>query len=158
MSSGFEEIDFEPITEKWNNYFLSDGTRIRARVILLKLLAPLGRVDRYIVPGSQLQAKTQNIFVVSAPSHLKGRPGAPLSTDEVGKALERGTFVEVRECEERWNEYKIVQTGEIFKIKLVVSDVYRLPDRFDSEGEPIYIIRNTLAIVPGPPSSQLPTP
>lgn len=157
-SSEFEEIDFEPIIEKWNYYHLKDGSRIRGRVILLKLLAPRGQVDRYLIPGSPLQAKTTNIFVVSAPSHLKGPPGYPLTPDEVKTALQKGTPVEVSHSDEHWNEYKIIKTGEVFKIKLVVSDVYRLPNRFDPEGEPVYIITNTIAIAPGHLSSRLPTP
>jgi len=158
MSEGFEEIDFEPIIERWNNYLLRDGARVRGRVLLLKLLAPRGQVDRYLIHGSQLQAKTQNIFVVSAPPHLKGPPGPLPSLDEVRTALERGVLVEVIECEEHWNEYRIINTGEVFKLKLVVSDIYRLPNRFDPEGEPVYIITNTIAIAPGHPSSHLPTP
>jgi len=157
MSEGFEEIDFEPIIERWNNYRLRDGARVRGRVLLLKLLAPRGRVDRYLTHGSQLQTKTQTIFVVSAP-HLKGPPGPPLSPDEVRTALERGALVEVMESEEHWNVYKIVKTGEVFKLKLVVSDIYKLSNRFDPEGEPIYIITNTLTIAPGHPLSNLPTP
>ena len=154
-TNDIRELDFEPISERWNEYFLEDGTRIKGRLILLKLLGPK---NIQLVEGAQLQAKTQNIFVVSAPDHLKGPPGPPLTPNEISSAFQKGVLIQIRESKEEWNEYRIIDTGQTFKMKLVASEIYRLPDRYDNEGQPVYVIFNTIAIAPGPARSRFPTP
>ncbi len=47
-----------------------------------------------------------------------------------------------RSSVENWNEV-FVEDGSVIKIKLVVSDVYRVIDKWDQEGQPQYIIRST---------------
>jgi hypothetical protein len=38
---------------------------------------------------------------------------------------------------EHWNEY-LLDDGTIFKIKLVVTEILRVKDRYDEKGDPIY--------------------
>lgn len=155
MEGQMFELDFEPLQEKWNLYELRDGTRIRGRIILLKILAPRW-LDRYIGSGVNLDLKTQNIFVVSAPAHLKGPPTKrPLTPDDIMSGELQS--VEVVRSEENWNMYKIIHTGEVFKVKLLVTDVYRLVGIFDMDGQPVYRIMNTPAFAPGGDKG-LPTP
>lgn len=144
----FEEIEFEPLEEKWNKYVLRDGTIIRGRIIILKILGPKGKT-RYVTHGARLDVKTQNIFVVSAPPALRGPPGRPLSQEEIQQLASKGQPIEIVDPYEPWNIYRIVNTGETFKLKLVVSEIIRIPDHFDPEGQSIYVIVNTAAFAPG---------
>jgi len=157
MSNNLQELEFEPEKEYWNTYTLEDYTRVKARVILLRLLAP--KLPSYTKYNVQLQAKTNYIFVVSARPESKGPPGPPLTRDEIDSILKgrQGQIVRILESKEEWNVYRIIETGETFKMKLVVSDVYRVPGRFDPDGEPVYVFIHTTTFMPGPPY-RYPTP
>ncbi len=47
-----------------------------------------------------------------------------------------------RETGEYWNEY-LLDDGTLVRIKLVVGSVYRVPDKYDAEGNPMYVINST---------------
>lgn len=149
------EIDFEPVEEKWNRYLLADGVKLRGRLILVRLLGPRG-TDKYTQEGTRLAVRTQTLFVASAPKDKKGPPGPPLTREEVANAKAKGKLIEVIESNEPWNTYKIVRSGESFRLRLVVVDIYRIPDRFNEEGEPAYIINHTIIVAPG--IGHFPTP
>jgi hypothetical protein len=151
MSSTLLEVEFEPIEEHWNTYVLEDSTKVRARVILLKLLTAKLPLFTTSQPSAQIQFKTSYIFVVSARPELKGPPGPPLTQEEISSIIRgEGQLVRIRESDEKWNVYRIINSGETLKLKLVVSDVYRVPDRFDPDGEPIYVFTHTTTFMPGP--------
>jgi hypothetical protein len=46
---------------------------------------------------------------------------------------------------ERWSEYTL-SDGAVIRLKTVVSSIVRL-DQFDGEGNPIYVIKSTPAVV-----------
>jgi hypothetical protein len=151
MSSTLLEVEFEPIEEHWNTYVLEDSTKVRARVILLKLLTAKLPLFTTSQPSAQIQFKTSYIFVVSARPELKGPPGPPPTQEEISSIIRgEGQLVRIRESDEKWNVYRIINSGETLKLKLVVSDVYRVPDRFDPDGEPIYVFTHTTTFMPGP--------
>jgi len=157
MFSNLQEVEFEPVKEYWNTYMLEDYTKVKARVILLKLFA--SKLPLYTQQSIQVQAKTNFIFVVSARPESRGPPGLPLTREEIDSILKgrQGQIIRISESNEEWNVYRIIETGETFKMKLVVSDVYRVPGRFDPDGEPIYIFTHTTTFMPGPPY-HYPTP
>ena len=141
------ELEFEPLDERWNEYELLDENvyvRLKGRIILLKILQ---------LPGSKpsRRLKLHRIFVVS--SSRKGRPMKPPSPNEL-KTLEKYP-VEIVSSREPWNIYKIAETGEIIRVKLIVTDVFRVRGRYDADGEPYYVIQSGSLISRG--KGRLPT-
>jgi len=57
-----------------------------------------------------------------------------------GKEVD-GVEVKFRSVKEDWNEYDI-DDGSTVRVKLVVSDMVRLVDQFDREGNPVYVIKS----------------
>jgi len=55
-----------------------------------------------------------------------------------------------RAAGENWNEY-LVEDGTVIRLKLVATEVYRLIDRYDQDGNPQYIIRSGNVMVVSPP-------
>ena len=51
-------------------------------------------------------------------------------------------LIEVSQAQERWNEY-LLDDGTILKIKLVVTNVYRVEGQYDAEGNPLYVVQST---------------
>jgi hypothetical protein len=68
-------------------------------------------------------------------------------------ALPGGQTVEGEEIEtvdnastERWSDYTL-SDGAVIRIKTVVSSIVRLDGQYDGEGNPIYVIKSTPAVV-----------
>ena len=138
----WEDLEFDIVKETWNTYYLEDGVRIRGRTILKKLMRRR-RGSKY-----EFTADFQNIFTTIAPTHLRGRPGNPLTREEMMNAAKIGRPVRVVDSREDWNVYLVPDMNMRLKVKLTVVEVYRIPGRYDKYGEPIYAIRSTNVIVP----------
>ncbi len=62
-----EEIDFEPLREQWNEYRLSDGTLLRMKLVIAKVL----RLDKRNEAGEPIYViNSQNVVSVSVPPEL----------------------------------------------------------------------------------------
>ena len=70
---------------------------------------------------------------------IPGPGGKPLDVTEVG----------FRATGEYWNEY-LLDDGTVARVKLVVTNVYRLDGEVDPKGQPVYAIEssNVVAISP----------
>ena len=51
------------------------------------------------------------------------------------------TDVEFQTRKEDWNEYQLMD-GSVIKMKLVVSEIFKVPDEYDNEGNPVYVVRS----------------
>jgi hypothetical protein len=49
-----------------------------------------------------------------------------------------------------WNEY-LLDDGTVFRIKLVVTEIARIKDRYDAKGDPIYAATHTQVTAVDPP-------
>lgn len=57
-----------------------------------------------------------------------------------------GIPIDIEESRERWSEYQL-RDGTTLKLKPVVIEVRRLDGQVDAEGNPVYVIKNTLVTV-----------
>ena len=48
--------------------------------------------------------------------------------------------VSVQSTQENWNEY-LLSDGSVVKTKTVLTEVFRVIDEYDAEGNPIYVLR-----------------
>lgn len=140
LPGDFVDVDFQIEKEDWNTYELNDYVKIKGRLIVL-------RVSRDKKSG-QYSAQTQNIFVTFAPSHLKGPPSTPPAIDNIDKS--KMIPVEIVHSNEIWNIYKITTTGERIKVKLIVTDVFKIKDTYDQFGQPFYLIKSGVYVTPAP--------
>jgi len=51
------------------------------------------------------------------------------------------TEIEFQTRKEDWNEYQLMD-GSVVKMKLVVSEIFRLEGMYDNEGNPVYHIKS----------------
>ena len=63
---------------------------------------------------------------------IPGPDGKPLDVTEVG----------FRATGEYWNEY-LLDDGTVARVKLVVTNVYRLDGQVDPKGQPAYLIESS---------------
>ncbi len=69
-------------------------------------------------------------------------PKIPFKGQEVD-----ATEIDFQTRKEEWNDYQLMD-GSVVKIKLVVTEIFKVPDEYDNEGNPVYVVRskNVLAI------------
>ncbi len=65
-----EEVGFREVEERWNEYELTDGTKIRIKLILTKVI----RLDEYNPDNDPVYViGSQNVLVTDVPPALKRR-------------------------------------------------------------------------------------
>ena len=60
--------------------------------------------------------------------------------------------VDFQTRKEDWNEYQLMD-GSFVKMKLVVSDIFRVPDEWDNEGNPVYVVKSQNILVARSPDN-----
>lgn len=69
-----------------------------------------------------------------------------------GKPAE-GIEVPISQSNERWNEYKL-EDGTMLRLKFTVASIIRVIGENDTEGNPVYMVRGTVATVPVAPEEK----
>lgn len=62
-----------------------------------------------------------------------------------GRQVE-ATSVKFKSIREEWNEYDL-EDGSTVRMKTVVSDVVCIPNEYDNENNPVYIIKSSNIVV-----------
>ncbi len=126
--------DFEAISEPWNIYSLKDGSVLKFRLILVKLIPVSdGGIKGYAVNAG-------NAAGVFVPKKLKASPSKSLMIEL--KVAEKDIPYEI--IREDWNSYKL-EDGTILKIKPAISSVNRTKT-IDPYGDPVYVINHQVLI------------
>lgn len=53
-----------------------------------------------------------------------------------------GEVIRVNHANEAWNEY-LLEDGSVLKLKTVITDVFRVENEYDPEGNPIYYVKSS---------------
>ncbi len=147
LPDDFEELDFTVEEKNWNEYELADGSRIKGRLILKKIIRDPNNPNNY---NFDLQ---QPFYAVYAPHANRGsRNNEPQPHEYVTLP---NYEVRTTRNDERWNKYRILRTGHIMKIKLTVTEIHRITDRFDKDGIPFYLVTAGPTVVISPSNGRL---
>jgi hypothetical protein len=136
-------VDFNIEREEWSIYNLEDGNRIRARVILVSIRTPRIPPQKgdLIAPETNVQIK------VDSPLNRRGPKGSAATPEEVSDPKGHGGIeVHVLNSNEPWNEYQLVGSEIKMRVKLVLNRIFRIRDRYDNVGDPVYVVN--FSIVP----------
>lgn len=148
------DLDFEIYREPWNKYSLKDGSSIKARIILHKVLLketlrPDGTVEK---KGYGVEAQTLNV-PYNVPDTLKGAPSDQTRTPAELEAAIVQDDIPYDTIAQEWNEY-IVEDGTKIKLQLTMVKVART-SFFDKYGNPIYLVQNGTIPTISPKKPQL---
>jgi hypothetical protein len=145
LPEDYEELDFIIEEEGWNEYELSDNSHIKARTFLTKVVRDPNNPN-------EISFNTQPaIYIVYAPVVNRGeRNNAPQPTEYNTLA----TFeIRILRNDERWNRYRILRTGQIVRMRLMVTEIRRIIDRYDNDGLPFYLVASGMSIMVTPPQA-----
>ena len=132
MAISGKDLDFKILREDWNVYELADGSILKVRFVLRKVI----RTKAFNPDGEPGYAfGSRNFLAPRTPKKLMGPPTIPPPTEEQVRASDK-VEVDFRVKTENWNEY-VVEDGAKARIKLVVTKVERT-NFFDQMGYPVY--------------------
>lgn len=136
MSSYPYDVEFETIKERWNEYKLSDGARLRTKLTLGKVATPSG------VPPERAREygfNTQTMIAAYVPQDMKGTPsGRRLTPKEIVDAVVED--LDFEQTQVATNEY-LLETGVRIKLRLMLTRVGKT-DHFSPDGTPLYAVNN----------------
>jgi len=121
--------DFRVIKEGWNEYKLEDGTTVKLRFILIKLInQPNGfAISSTIVPG-----------IFPSPDLIGSPSQGTYSPQELEKSIEKKDL-QFESVKEDWNVYELKDRSKL-SIKPILVSISRT-NLHDQHGEPIYAIQ-----------------
>ncbi len=142
LPGDYLELDFEIVKEYWNEYDLSDGNRIKVRIVLQKLVCdPDDYTDISICPSKPM-------YIVYADVANRGDPNnepKPREFEACPKAK-----IKIKRSNEQFNIYRVPRNDFIIRLGLSVSGIHRLVNRFDGDGLPFYILNSVPVIIVEP--------
>lgn len=59
-----------------------------------------------------------------------------------GSEVVEATPVDINQASEHFNQY-FMEDGTVLRMKLVATKVFRIDDRYDQEGNPVYFVQST---------------
>lgn len=131
MSSiDMQEVDFVVLGEDYSRFLLSDGTILKAKVVLKKVyFSPLKTPEGYPLNTG---FDTQNIVTAIVHQSLKRQPSA----EPFNPQQDRGTEIKFEEQQAKEQEY-MTTNGFRVNIRPVLTKIFRY-DKYDRFGDPIY--------------------
>jgi len=142
LPDDFQELEFKIEEENWNEYELNDGNRINARIILRKIVQDPND------PKKLNFDTTPPTYVVYAPSGNRGEKNNEPPPQEF---MSLPTYdIKIERNNEKWNEYKILKSGQTMRLRLIVNSIKRAKDRYDKDGMPFYVINSGPMVVMDP--------
>ena len=145
--SMYVPLGFEVLEEPWNEYMLSDGTKLRQKLVLTYVAKIAGAYDQL---GRPIYQPAFNLaFSVVAPKELRGQPSIP-PPDMREVAETASEVVEIsRVVRDEPSRYRF-EDGTEASFKIVITTIKRSP-KYDQFGMPIYMVDWSLA-----PSYEIP--
>jgi hypothetical protein len=147
LPSDFEELDFVIEEEVWNEYELVDNSRIKARIFLNKIMRHPQDPNNH---GFNIQPP---VYVVYSPPANRGEMNHAPQPQEYNSL--QSFEVRTTRSDERWNMYRILRTGQTVKLKLSVSEIRRVTDRFADDGLPFYLVTAAPSVLITPSNDKL---
>lgn len=134
------DVKFDVTKEVWNVYRLNDGTVLRTKLVLIKIVRGL---DAKGVVGYNFNS--QNHIAAFTSSDKKGTPSTMrYSPQELQSSIVEDMDFQVEN--EDWNIYEL-EDGTRIDIKLILTRVAKT-DKCDPAGSPIYLTQTQTVIKP----------
>jgi len=144
-----EVVDFKVLKEDWSNYRLADGTLLKARLVVTKVVRTEQHDPTTGEPVYAFSNRTSMSTICR--KDIKGPPSSlPTSLEMQASGAEVVDF-ESADQREKWNVYSL-EDGSELRVKLEITKVSR-SKFFDATGDPIYFVDSeNIVTVKSPPN------
>jgi hypothetical protein len=133
--SQFGFINFKTLKENWNAFELDDGSIILLKIVVIKMSQLEEREESF-----GLRVNSRDIIGILSKPELHGEPSYKKHVREELEASIIEEDIGFKQIKGSWNEYKL-ENGHTFYLKPILTMASRT-DRFNENGEPIYLIQS----------------
>ncbi|MEM0075076.1 MAG: hypothetical protein QXG05_02100 [Nitrososphaerota archaeon] len=142
------DVEFVPVQEPWNTYLLEDGTKLKIRLIVLRIIA----VGADSSGNPKFTFGNQVLAVARAPTQLKGvhDPKRDYSHSSIAKSVVLDNIPFKAEGES-WNVYDLPDGSQI-RAKVSLIKVART-DLYEEQGDPVYLTSTRIEVEYSSPQS-----
>lgn len=130
---------FEVISENWCIYRLADGTYLKMKLDLIKVV-------KFIDDSGNINytISSNNTVGIIPPRNLRGSPATkPYSPQELTSSIVEDD-IEFTTVKEEWSKYRL-SDGVVLSIKFIPIKVSKT-NKFDSSGEPLYMVNHHILL------------
>ncbi|MBU4190539.1 MAG: hypothetical protein KJ886_06100 [Candidatus Thermoplasmatota archaeon] len=121
--------DFKTLKEVWNEYKLEDGTTIKLKFVLIKI----------IKENTVLSLNSQIVTGSIPPSDLIGTPSQEIYLpQDLAQSIEKKDL-QFETVKEDWNVYELNDRSKL-SVKPILVSISRT-NKHDQHGEPIYAVQ-----------------
>jgi hypothetical protein len=143
-----ELVDFRVMNEGWQYYNLSDGTKLKVKLLLGQVWRSRSQYNP--MTGEPLYMwNTQNLVsLASFPAQLRGQTsGLPITPEIIAQNIDQAVDFEASGKEEEWSVYNLADES-VLRLRSNITSISRTKLRGQA-GEPIYNVAT------GPPNYRL---
>ncbi len=131
-----EVVDFKVLREDWSNYRLADGTILKVRLVVTKVVRTYQH-DPTTGEPLYVFSRATALSTVSG-KELRGPPSSMPSPQEMQASITEVVDFESADKAEKWNIYSLSDGSEL-KVKLEVTKISKT-SLFDDMGDPVYFV------------------
>jgi len=134
MLDDCEYLSFDTIKEDWNEYEIEDGTILRIKFVMVKIVRKKisGQSNSY-----NYGFNSSNVIGVNSPKIHE--PGERKYYSQELNDYITNTDMECKPLKEVWNEYLIKKDKTKIQVKIVVTGIKKA-SKFDEFGDPYYFV------------------
>jgi len=137
VAFNYKTLDFEIIKEPWNKYEIIDGSILKTRFILKKVVVqPLGKNK------STFQIDGQTVTTIFGSPELKGTPSTQAYSNQELKNSITQDGLGYNTLGEEWNEY-ILEDATKIRVKTTVTKISRT-NKYEKTGDPLYFVTTSI--------------
>jgi hypothetical protein len=135
MLKDFKYLDFKIIKEDWNKFTIEDGTELKIKIVMVKILR------RKYEEGYDYRFNHNKIFYINAPLDKSGTPtDKRYSVKELRDSIIETDMKYKRSGKTKWNEYIINEDKTKIYVRPEIITIHK-SKFFDEYGDPIYSIQ-----------------
>jgi len=148
MLKDYEYCDFETIIENRNEYEIEDGTELRIKYVMVKIV----RNKIPGTPGGYNYGFNGNTVVGVHSPKIRKAENIKYTPEELSSSIIK-TDMNYKTIKEIWNKYIIKNDKTEILAKMVITDIQKT-DKFDEYGDPHYLIFTQPVFKANPPKKR----
>ena len=132
MLKEYEYIDFKTINEDWNEHEIEDGTKLKIKFVMAKIL-------RKKIPGGyDFRFNSNNVISVHSTKIHEPADRKYMPQELIDSIIKMDMNYKVEK--EVWNKYQIKKDKSEIMVKLVIASIQK-SSKYDEFGDPYYNIK-----------------
>ena len=143
-----ELVDFTVKNEDWQTYTLSDGSKLRVKLVLTQVWRSRNQVNPMTGEPLYMWNSQNLVALTSFPEQFRSQPTSiQITQDIIAQSIEQTVDFDIVGKQDEWSVYNLTD-GSVLRLRMNVTGISRTKIRGQA-GEPLY------SVLSGPPNYRL---